>query len=240
MPSISSISVDEGDSDNEAHTYDDIDDLDYDLPAAPPIASGSTSGARLQNTPSAQEQALLGSFAGTTGSSTTPRMVSTADAARFKHYQIIYPIYIDAKRPHKSGERRVSKAKAVRFPKAQEIAEACGQFFGLSPLYEPEKTHPRDWANPGRVKVLFKDASGKPFNKTLPDSKCFGRQPELLQIKASFSLTMSAARIRSIKQNVRCGSDNALREWSQSRHYYHIPSAYTQSSRILRYTRRSS
>ena len=168
MPSIT---VDEADRDNEVHNYDDVDDLDYDLPDAPPAASGSSFSRRNPASLSAQQQAMLGSFAGTSGSSSNTRVIPTADAAKFKHYSILYPIYIDAKRAHKSGERRVNKAKAIRFPKAQEMAEVCGRFFGLSPLYEPEKTHPRDWANPGRVRVLLRDASGKTVNVQVPDSE---------------------------------------------------------------------
>jgi signal recognition particle subunit SRP19 len=99
------------------------------------------------------------------------RIIPSSDISKFKHYAQVYPIYIDAARPHKNGQRRIGKAKAVPYPKAQEIAEVCGRFLGLPPVLEVEKTHPKDWANPGRVRVLIVDKdTGKPINKDVPDS----------------------------------------------------------------------
>ena len=37
-------------------------------------------------------------------------------------------------------------------PLAREIVDAC-QGLGLDTVFEPGKTHPKDWANPGRVRV---------------------------------------------------------------------------------------
>lgn len=188
-------------SDDEQQQYGnedfDVDNMDFDLPTGPLLApaapssssarastsgaggaaaaSSSSSSARpfsqaALNNLSHSQEALLHSFAaGPSGSQA--KVIPTSDVGKFKHYQVIYPIYIDARRPHKNGERRVSRAKAVKFPKAQEIAEVCGRYFGLSPVYEPEKTHPRDWANPGRVRVLIKDQDGKLTNSSIPDSE---------------------------------------------------------------------
>jgi hypothetical protein len=36
---------------------------------------------------------------------------------------------------------------------------------------EPEKLHPKDWANPGRVRVLLKDENGKLMNSKIKNSK---------------------------------------------------------------------
>ena len=158
-------------------------------PLLRPQQSGSSSSSNRQQMPAGltpQQQTMLQSFAESSGmgmgvgmggagpsmipSSARAQMVPTPDASQFKHFQAIYPIYIDISRPHKNGERRVNKARAVRWPKAQEIAEALARIPGLKPVFEPEKTHPRDWANPGRVRVLIKEKDGKLCNKQIPDS----------------------------------------------------------------------
>lgn len=73
----------------------------------------------------------------------------------------MYPRYFDAKVSVKDG-RRVPRAKALWWPQAAHIARACAAL-GLPSVLEPEKTHPADWENPGRVKVqLARD--GAPVN----------------------------------------------------------------------------
>ena len=42
--------------------------------------------------------------------------------------------------------------RAVKNPLAREIVDAC-QRLGLEVVFEPGKVHPKDWANPGRVRV---------------------------------------------------------------------------------------
>ena len=44
---------------------------------------------------------------------------------------------------------------AVENPLAREIVAACSML-RLDTLFEPNKIHPKDWANPGRVKVRVK------------------------------------------------------------------------------------
>lgn len=73
-----------------------------------------------------------------------------------KDYQMLYPIYFDARRTRSEG-RRVSAALAVPNPLAREIANACAAL-RLSPVFEAHRTHPQDWANPGRVRVALKEA----------------------------------------------------------------------------------
>ena len=51
----------------------------------------------------------------------------SVEADNMPSYQIIYPIYIDAKRPAKSGERRVPLSHAVAWPQAQHMVQACAQ-----------------------------------------------------------------------------------------------------------------
>ena len=67
----------------------------------------------------------------------------------------IYPIYIDARRPCGRGERRIARAKSVWWPLSKDIADATNHL-GLGTLHEVNKAHPRDWENPGRVRVQWK------------------------------------------------------------------------------------
>ncbi|KAJ9616573.1 signal recognition particle subunit [Cladophialophora chaetospira] len=76
-----------------------------------------------------------------------------------KHYQCIYPIYFDSTRSKSQG-RRVSKNLAVPNPLAWQVLCAIRDSLGdnhVRAAFEPEKTHPKDWANPGRVKIQLKD-----------------------------------------------------------------------------------
>ncbi|KAK0280385.1 signal recognition particle subunit [Friedmanniomyces endolithicus] len=78
-----------------------------------------------------------------------------------KTFQCIYPLYFDSTRSRAEG-RRVAKEDAVANPLAREIVDAL-QWVGnsrglpLKIVFEPDKGHPRDWANPGRVRVLVKE-----------------------------------------------------------------------------------
>lgn len=84
---------------------------------------------------------------------------TTANAKAYAHYHCLYPVYFDATRTRAEG-RRVSAALAVPNPLAREIVNACRDL-RLQTLFEPEKMHPKDWANPGRVKIApLKQAGG--------------------------------------------------------------------------------
>jgi len=50
----------------------------------------------------------------------------------------------------------VGREEAVANPLAREIVDAV-QMLGLKTVFEPAKTHPKDWSNPGRVRVLVKE-----------------------------------------------------------------------------------
>lgn len=52
----------------------------------------------------------------------------------------------------------MGKDQAVQNPLAQDIAQAVSQL-GVAGqvVFEPGKVHPKDWANPGRVRVLIKE-----------------------------------------------------------------------------------
>jgi len=77
-------------------------------------------------------------------------------------------VYFDITRSRALG-RKVSKSLAVENPLAREIADACGSL-GLKAVFEPGKTHPKDWSNPGRVRVLLKQ-DGKPCHPLFTNSK---------------------------------------------------------------------
>jgi len=85
-----------------------------------------------------------------------PGVMQVTDTTPYKNWTSIYPIYIDAKRPYGTGQRRISREKGLWWPVSQAIATAAMQL-RISSFHEPNKSHPRDWENPGRVKVLWKE-----------------------------------------------------------------------------------
>lgn len=86
-----------------------------------------------------------------------------------KHFQCIYPVYFDKSRSRAEG-RKVGSQLAVENPLARDIVDAV-QMLGLKAGLEPEKLHPKDWANPGRVRVQLKDENGKLLNSRIKNSK---------------------------------------------------------------------
>ncbi|KAJ3569542.1 hypothetical protein NP233_g4982 [Leucocoprinus birnbaumii] len=123
---------------------DDDTDTDYRRagPASPPRSSTNTS-----------------SFGGPT---------STVDSSTYKTWTCIYPIYLDAKRPYGTGQRRVARAKSLWWPLSKDIADAANRL-GLGTLHEVTKSHPRDWENPGRVRVQWKK-DGRLVNPMIKNS----------------------------------------------------------------------
>jgi signal recognition particle subunit SRP19 len=84
----------------------------------------------------------------------SPAVKQSNDREKSKHYQCLYPIYFDKLRTRAEG-RRVGSQLAVESPLAREMADAAASL-GLQTVFEPDKTHPKDWSNPGRVRVLLK------------------------------------------------------------------------------------
>jgi signal recognition particle subunit SRP19 len=78
-------------------------------------------------------------------------MHTTTDDSAYKRYQCLYPVYFDASRTRAEG-RRVPLSLAVHNPLATEIVHACANL-RLQTVLEAGKLHPKDWANPGRVRV---------------------------------------------------------------------------------------
>ncbi|GMM32684.1 RNA-binding signal recognition particle subunit [Saccharomycopsis crataegensis] len=123
----------------------------------------------MQNPPSSGNNNVnVGSSGGRTGipmlvdQDGNPVSVDEADfpltsQEEMKTLQIIYPCYFDINRSQKEG-RRVPKDLAVQNPLAKTISDACIRL-GLKTVLEPDKTHPQDFGNSGRVRVLIKKDS---------------------------------------------------------------------------------
>ncbi|KAG0253852.1 signal recognition particle subunit [Actinomortierella ambigua] len=152
--------LDESDDERNQHDDDfDVDNMDFPLPADEPAApqqgsSSSSSSTDLSPETLEKIKALMG--AGGATSNENVRYISGEEAEQFKSWMCVYPCYIDGTKTTKQG-RRISKDKACKKqPWAKEIVEALKEL-RLTPVFEPGKTHPRDWENRGRVRVLFKD-----------------------------------------------------------------------------------
>ena len=98
------------------------------------------------------------------------------DAEKHKRWQCLYPLYFDASRSRAEG-RRVGKELAVENPLAREIVDAV-QLLGLNIVFEVSKLHPKDWANPGRVRVLLKE-DGRLKNQRVKNSMSFGQPSQI-------------------------------------------------------------
>lgn len=138
---------------------DDIDNMDMDIAQFDPNLK--TPVAPLQPGPSVvRSQDTVSPTNPPRADSNTPefirdpRQFTDEEKSEFRAYQVIYPCYFDKNRSHKQG-RRINVHKAVENPLAKTVADAC-RFLRLPVLLELDKTHPQDYGNPGRVKVLIK------------------------------------------------------------------------------------
>ncbi len=89
---------------------------------------------------------------------------TTQDDSKYKNFQCLYPVYFDKNRSRAQG-RRVGTEDAVENPLAREIVAACGRL-RLETLFEPAKLHPKDWSNPGRIKVKLKGSNNPLVNNS--------------------------------------------------------------------------
>ena len=87
-----------------------------------------------------------------------------------RHFSCLYPVYFDKTRSRAEG-RKVGAELAVENPLARDIVDAV-QMLGLNAGLEPEKLHPKDWANPGRVRVQVKNEDGQLANPKIKNSTC--------------------------------------------------------------------
>ncbi len=95
---------------------------------------------------------------------------TTQDESKYKDFQCLYPVYFDVNRSRTEG-RRVGKELAVENPMAREIVNACARL-RLETLFEPSKIHPKDWANPGRVKIKLKGGGNSSIKNSELTSLC--------------------------------------------------------------------
>ncbi|KAJ2719149.1 signal recognition particle subunit [Coemansia sp. Benny D115] len=126
----------------------DVDDIDFPLPSddeAPPTlipsASPPIDGLRIG-------QSLR-----------NPGMRTVNDASQFKSWICLYPIYFDKSRSVNQG-RKVPLSVAIYAPHGKQLSIAVKQA-GFNVCYEPGKTHPGDFFNPGRARVEM-IRNGKP------------------------------------------------------------------------------
>ncbi|TFK20653.1 signal recognition particle, SRP19 subunit [Coprinopsis marcescibilis] len=159
-----------------AAVIEDFDD-DTDLPLPPRLPNTGTRGPLLQQLDNDEESDSDDQQAGPAspsrqtpfpGSSSQDRG-NVTDITPYKTWTCIYPIYLDAKRPYGTGQRRIARAKSLWWPLSKDIAEAASRL-GLGTLHEVNKAHPRDWENPGRVRVQWKK-NGKLVNPIVKNKK---------------------------------------------------------------------
>ena len=160
----------------------DLDAFDFARPQTGSLQSSIDPSGNSQMTPEAIQAMLQPQPP--TPSSSQPAMsdkdrdrIAREQREKSKSYQCIYPVYFDSSRSRERG-RRVKKEDAVSNPLARDIVDALQHIgtelgVGLQIVFEPSKTHPKDWANPGRVRCLVKSGgravSGKVQNsESLP------------------------------------------------------------------------
>ncbi|KAI0809480.1 signal recognition particle, SRP19 subunit [Xylaria sp. FL0064] len=151
-PRIEEVSDSDDDvSDPSEGDIDDFQDSDIlrAIPSRPKPSQSQSQPQSRNNPPTPQQQQQT--------SQAAPQPGLQPDD--IKDYQMLYPIYFDATRTRSEG-RRVPATLAVKNPLAREIANACAAL-RLSPVFEAHRTHPQDWANPGRVRVALKGARAR-------------------------------------------------------------------------------
>jgi len=168
-----------------AKVEDFDDDTDLPLPSRP-LPNTGTRGPLLQQVDSDEEDDLETGNEPTAGPATTPQFqprpppppqtqyeapIQMIDKLKpdQKTWTCIYPIYIDAKRPYGTGSRRLPREKSVWWPLSKDITDAAVHL-RLMTIHEPNKRHPKDWDNPGRVRVELK-RNGRFMNPAIKSKK---------------------------------------------------------------------
>ena len=134
---------------------DDIDDADYEIPRfgsgtidiASPINGGMPSSATTFTVPTAP--------AGGFSPITSQQYIN--DGSKYKSWNALYPIYFNANRKQRQG-RKLAVSECVESPLAKKISEAL-KSIGVSSVFEPDKSHPHDHVNPGRVRYSLKNTN---------------------------------------------------------------------------------
>ncbi|GAA5852782.1 hypothetical protein JCM8547_004681 [Rhodosporidiobolus lusitaniae] len=145
----------------------DPDDLDLPLEAAPapPTAFDKGKGPAIPEELMGAEPTIPKALRVLYNGSLCP-----VQSNEYTAWDTIYPLYVDAKRPQQDGGRRVNKQAALEWPLAEQISKAC-RMLGFEAVFEPTKTHPKDWENPGRIKVQFRNEEGKPKIAAIPTKR---------------------------------------------------------------------
>ncbi|KAJ1984186.1 signal recognition particle subunit [Dimargaris cristalligena] len=126
------------------------------------------------------------------------------DDARFKDWVCLYPLYFDRNHSIEEG-RRVNLDLAVERPRVRHLAEAVSDLH-LELLFEPDKIHPRDFLNPGRVKVQLRHEGGQLLNSSITDRKSLYRKvarllPEIMETLTIDELDMTEEEVaKQLKQ----------------------------------------
>ena len=100
----------------------DVDDFEFDLPEIPPSKPVAATSGSVPQYVSGQDAEATKRCA--VWVSMLRRVLTCPSMHR---WTVIYPIFLDAKRPKKTGQRRVGKEHAVEWPLAREMAFICGQ-----------------------------------------------------------------------------------------------------------------
>ena len=149
---------------------EEVSDSDSDPEVMDPSSFDPAQFSRSAIIPATAATSILGDPSGIPFSAPKTGFISHADSDKYKGYQCLYPLYFDKRRSRAEG-RRVGKDLAVENPLARDIVDAA-QELGMNVVFEPAKMHPKDWANPGRLRVLIK-RDGKAVNSRVKNSKCY-------------------------------------------------------------------
>ncbi|TIA76250.1 hypothetical protein E3P91_00097 [Wallemia ichthyophaga] len=102
-------------------------------------------------------------------SKSKPRMRPIHDEMEldeYKNWITLYPVYFDAKA--NQSQRKLPRNKCVWWPLANDLAECTGNL-GYRTLFEPTKTHPSDWENPGRIKIELEHSGHKEKTRVISE-----------------------------------------------------------------------
>ncbi|KAJ1821831.1 signal recognition particle subunit [Coemansia sp. RSA 2675] len=137
----------------------DVDDMDFPLPEPPLIEPLVVP---YSTPPVAKPEGIR-------PGQTFDGMKLVSDESVYKRWVCLYPLYFDKTRSVEKG-RRVPLSIAVDSPHGRQMAVAVKEV-GLNVCYEPNKSHPRDFFTPGRIRVqLFNDA-GLPMRQDIRTRK---------------------------------------------------------------------
>ena len=130
---------------------------------------------------------------------------ASIDPEEIKGWHCLYPLYFDSKKTRAEG-RRVGSEMAVENPLAREICDAIRPL-GLRLAFEAGKMHPRDWSNPGRVRVRLME-NGRPMSRDIRNSKT-SRLAESDELAKHLSRASFIHQSRPVSQSTSCRRGNS-------------------------------